>query len=113
VAPDDPPVPVEPYSTEQLCVSQSSVVFWPQEDTQALRRGHGSVLCMPIAAVAVIDAKSVRAVLDRLVLTQSEFAKFARMPKADVTRVLQGQPVSPERLFRVALALEQLERGLR
>jgi plasmid maintenance system antidote protein VapI len=56
--------------------------------------------------IALIDGRSVRAELERLGLSQREFAQLVGVRAATVADVLNGHPCSPEMLLRFALTLK-------
>jgi plasmid maintenance system antidote protein VapI len=66
-------------------------------------------------AVSVLDGEAVRAELAPLGMTDSDLARFVHVTKADLSRALQGRPLSPETLYRIALGIDILkrQRGLR
>jgi len=61
-------------------------------------------------AIAMIDGPAVRVQLERLGLSITDFAAYARMERADVSRALHGHPQQPSTLFRIAQALDELQR---
>ena len=63
--------------------------------------------------VAVLDGAAVRAMLKRIGSNPTQLAKFVRLHKSEVSKVLNGRPVCAEHTYRIALALEQMARGAR
>jgi transcriptional regulator with XRE-family HTH domain len=61
-------------------------------------------------AVTVIDGPGVRVQLEALGLSISDLARHAHMERADVSRALSGHPQQPAMLFRLAQALDELQR---
>jgi hypothetical protein len=61
-------------------------------------------------AVAMIDGPAVKVQLERLGLSITDFAAYARMERADVSRALHRHPQQPSTLFRIAQALDELRR---
>jgi transcriptional regulator with XRE-family HTH domain len=61
-------------------------------------------------AIALIDGPAVKVQLEALGLSIADFARYARMERADVSRALHGHPQQPATLFRIAQALDELQR---
>lgn len=61
-------------------------------------------------AITMIDGPAVRVQLEGLRMSITDFARFVRMDRADVSRALNGHPQEPATLFRIAQALDELQR---
>ena len=64
-------------------------------------------------AVSVLDGKVVLAQLERQRVSQQAFARFIRCSPAELSRVLHGDSVGPELVYRICLGLDQIRRGHR
>ena len=62
-------------------------------------------------AVAMVDGPGVRVQLEALEMSITDFARYVRMERADVSRALSGHPQEPATLFRLAQALDELQRA--
>lgn len=63
--------------------------------------------------IAVLDGNKIREELRRLRKTQRDLARFGHLQDEEVSRAVTGKPVSPETVYRVALTLQHLERGVK
>jgi plasmid maintenance system antidote protein VapI len=54
----------------------------------------------------ILDGNRVREELDRLNLTQREFAQRIGIDEARLSNAIAGQPLSSTTIFRIALGLE-------
>jgi plasmid maintenance system antidote protein VapI len=57
----------------------------------------------------ILDGGLVRAELDRLGLTQAEFADRFHLREATVSNAVRGHPLSAEIVYRILLGLELAE----
>jgi transcriptional regulator with XRE-family HTH domain len=60
-------------------------------------------------AVAILDGRRVRAELDRLNLTQRQFAARLGLREATISEALHDKPLATETIYRIALGLSLAE----
>jgi transcriptional regulator with XRE-family HTH domain len=59
-------------------------------------------------AIGILDGPRLQQAIAATGLNQAAFARRAFLRVATVSEAINGKPVSPETLFRLGLALEQL-----
>lgn len=59
--------------------------------------------------VSVLDGDRIREELADLKLTQRQFAQRLAMDEGDLSRALNGKPLQPTTIFRIAFGLAYLE----
>jgi len=60
-------------------------------------------------AVAILDSRRIRAELDRLGLTQVEFARRIGLRQSTISQALHDKPLATETVYRIALGLSLVE----